>query len=216
MRHHLSVALFSGLLSVFASLPLNAEYHTLWEIGKSDQSSFEFHANPAEHILYRVGESDWTRDWPSQQRLGTSREIKFTLKDAPRGRFALRVSLLVRFANPDLQVEINGHRGLAFIRAQPLYSGDGGAWDDKTIILPTRYLVKGVNTLTLSSLVHKTPSGQTVTPGGPIRYDYLSLAQDATASYLSDDVQARVTPSMFYRRTESGELVEVVNVDLHF
>lgn len=216
MRHRLPVVLFGAVLLFFATPRLNAEYHTLWEIGKPDQSSFEFQANPAEHILYRVGESDWTRDWPSQQRLGTSREIKFTLKDVPRGQFALRVSLLVRFANPDLQVEINGHRGLAFIHAQPLYSGDGGAWDDKTIILPTQYLVKGTNTLVLSSLVHKTPAGQTVTPGGPIRYDYLSLAQDPSASYLSDAVQARVTPSIFYRRTESGELVEVVDVDLHF
>jgi hypothetical protein len=57
VRHRVSVVLFSAVL-FFSSLPLNAEYHTLWEIGKPDQSSFGFHANPAEHILYQVGESD--------------------------------------------------------------------------------------------------------------------------------------------------------------
>jgi hypothetical protein len=58
VRHRLPVVLFGAVLLFFATPRLNAEYHTLWEIGKPDQSSFEFQANPAEHILYRVGESD--------------------------------------------------------------------------------------------------------------------------------------------------------------
>lgn len=215
MPYRFYIVLFSALLLMSAQ-PLNAEYHVLWEIGKFDQSRFEFHASPAQHILYRVGESDWTRNWPSQQRLGTSYEIRFTLKDVPRGRFQLRASLLLHFANPDLQVEINGHRGLALIHAQPLYSGDSGAWDDKTIILPTQYLVKGTNSLVLSTVAHRTSGGQTVTPAGPILYDYLGLIQDKKAKYMSHEIQASVTPSMFYRRTAAGELVELVDADLHF
>ena len=214
MRYYYLVLLSALLL--LGARPLNAEYHTLWEIGKFDQSHLEFHASPAQHILYRVGESDWTRDWPSQQRLGTSYEIRFTLKDVPQGRFELRASLLLRVANPDLQIEINGHRGLALIHAQPLYAGDGGAWDDKTIILPTQYLVKGANTLVLSTVAHKTGGGQTVMPAGPILYDYLGLIQDASSTYVSDEMQASVTPSMFYRRTAAGELAELVTVALHF
>src|ERR1700761_3755495 len=108
MLYRLSVALF-GVLLVSAIQPANAEDHTLWEIGKPDQSAYEFHANSAEHILYRVGESDWSRDWPGQQRVGASYEIQFTLKDAPRGLFTLKAALLLRNENPDMQVEINGH-----------------------------------------------------------------------------------------------------------
>lgn len=214
MPHRLHVALFSALL-LFALQPAAAEYKTLWEIGKPDQSRFEFHASPAQHILYRVGESDWSRDWPSQQQLGTSYEIRFTLKDPPRGRFLLKTSLLVRYQNPDLRIEINGHPGLALIRAQPLYTGDGGAWDNKSIDLPTQYLVQGTNTLTLTPVPSKSPAGEPAVPGGAISYDYVGLVQDAGASYKSDDVQATVTPSIFYRRGTTG-LNEVVEARLYF
>ncbi|HXS11308.1 MAG TPA: polysaccharide lyase family protein [Acidobacteriaceae bacterium] len=215
MSYRFLVALCGALLWCVAR-PATAEYKTLWEIGKPDQSRFEFHASPAQHILYRVGESDWSRDWPSQQRLDTSYEIEFTLKDVPRGRFSLNASLLVHYQNPDLQVEINGHHGLVFIHAQPLYSGDGGVWDNKSIVLPTQYLVKGINTLVLTPVVHKSAAGTIVMPGGPMTYDYVSLAQDANAIYKSQDVQATVTPSIFYHRTEAGSLTEVVEAGLHF
>lgn len=214
MNCRLVVALLSTLL--FAHRTANAEDHAIWEIGKLDDSNLEFHAAPAQHIFYRVGESDWSQVWPGEQPLGMSYEIQFTLNDVPRGRFALREALLVRFANPDLQIEINGHHGLAFIQAKPHYGGNGGASVDKTIILPTQYLVKGTNTLVLSTSAHKTLAGETVAPGGPISYDYLSLIQDADAKSASDEVQATVTPSIFYHRTAGGALVEVVDANLHF
>ncbi|HEV2575571.1 MAG TPA: polysaccharide lyase family protein [Acidobacteriaceae bacterium] len=215
MLYRLSIALFVVLL--FAAVqPAKAEDHTLWEIGKPDQSSYEFHATPAQHILYRVGESDWNRDWPTLQRLGAAYEIQFSLNDAPRGRFELRAALLLRNENPDLQVEINGHRGLAIIHPQLFYNGNVGVWDNKSIVLPTQYLVKGTNTLVLTSVEHKRPTGETVTPGGPLYYDYLSLVQDPRAKYAKDEVEAAVTPSVFYRRAADGELVELVDADLHF
>lgn len=214
MSYRLFVALCSALLWC-VTRSATAEYKTLWEIGKLDQSRFEFHAGPAPHILYRVGESDWSKDWPGQQRLDTSYEIQFTLADVPRGRFALRASLLVPNQSPDLQIEINGHRGLSFIHAQPLYTGDGGAWDSKSIILPTQYLVKGTNTLVLTPVVHKSPAGQSVLPSGAIRYDYLALVQDADATYGSDEVEATVKPTIFYRGGPAG-LIEVVEASLHF
>lgn len=215
MSYRLIAALCSALLWCVAR-PATAEYKTLWEIGKPDQSRFEFHASPVQHVVYRVGESDWGRDWPSQQRLDTSYEIQFTLKEVPRGQFALRASLLVHYQNPDLQVEINGHRGLAFIHGEPLYTGDGGVWDNKSIVLPTQDLVKGTNTLVLTPVAQKSLTGQTVMPGGPMTYDYLSLVQDANATYKSSDVQVAVTPSIFYHRTADGGLTEVVDADLHF
>lgn len=215
VRDRLPYVLLSAML-ISAPLPSKAEVHTLWTIGKPDQSRFEFHAEPAQHIVYRVGKSDWAREWPTLQRLGTAYEIQFELKDAPRGRFALRTALLLPFASPDLQMEINGHRGLAFTSAQPLYSGDGGAWDDKTIVLPTQYLVKGTNTLVLSTVAHINGAGERVTPGGPLRYDYLSLTQDESAAYVADEVQATVTPSIFYRRTAAGKLVEAIEAKVHF
>ncbi|HZQ43596.1 MAG TPA: polysaccharide lyase family protein [Acidobacteriaceae bacterium] len=215
MPSRFSVALLGVLLAAVVQ-PARAENHTVWEIGKPDQSAFEFHAHPEQHIVYQVGESDWSRDWPGEQRLGTSYEIQFTLKDVPRGKFALRASLLVRFENPDLQIEINGHRGLAFIHPQLFYNGNVGVWDDKSIVLPSQYLVKGTNTLVLTSVEHKSPAGEKVTPAGPISYDYLSLVQDADATYTSDQVDAIVTPSVFYRRSAGGGLIELVEADLHF
>jgi hypothetical protein len=68
MHSRLVVALSSTLL--FVARTANAESHTIWEIGKLDDSRSEFHAAPAQHIFYRVGESDWSRDWPGEQRLG--------------------------------------------------------------------------------------------------------------------------------------------------
>lgn len=214
MPRRILFALLSAMLWA-AHQPARAEYKTLWEIGKPDQSRFEFHASPAEHILYRVGESDWSRDWPGQQRLDTSYQVQFTLKDSPRGRFELRAALLLPNQSPDLRIEINGHRGLTFLHPQPLYTGDGGAWDDKTVVIPTQYLVKGTNTLVLTPVVHRLPSGQSVMPGGAMRYDYVALVQDAEAAYKNNDVQATVTPSIFYCKGATG-LSEVVEATLHF
>jgi alpha-mannosidase len=214
MSYRLFVALCSALLCCGAR-SATAEYKTLWEIGKPDQSRFEFHAGAAERVVYRVGESDWSRDWPWQQRLDAHYEIQFTLKDAPRGRFALRASLLLPNQVPDLQLEINGHRGLAFIHAQPLYTGDGGAWDNKSIVIPTQYLVKGTNSLVLTPVAHKLPAGQAAVPSGAIRYDYLALVQDVDATYHGDDVEATVNPSIFYHDGPAG-LSEIVEASLYF
>ena len=38
---------------------------TIWQIGKYDRSSMEFSKTVHAHVLYQIGKSDWTKDWPS-------------------------------------------------------------------------------------------------------------------------------------------------------
>ena len=73
-------------------------------------------------MVYEVGKSDWSRDWPGQEQPGAAYEIRFNLDSEPQGVFDLKVSLLTRYLNPDLQIEVNGHKGLYYVRTQPLYT----------------------------------------------------------------------------------------------
>ena len=52
--------------------PLGAAEQTLWEIGKFDQSSAEFHRkvdfpNPNDNPIFTVGTGDPSKDWPRRQ-----------------------------------------------------------------------------------------------------------------------------------------------------
>src|SRR5580692_5934135 len=70
------------LLLPFATAAVSSQTRTLWEIGKFDQSSSEFSAAALDKALYRVGTSDWSRDWPGTQKAGSKYEIDFPLDGA--------------------------------------------------------------------------------------------------------------------------------------
>jgi hypothetical protein len=72
------------LLCLLALASASAEENTLWQIGKLDQSSMEFSPGPRDHVLYQSGKSNWAKDWPGEQRTGSTYEIVFNLGKAVR------------------------------------------------------------------------------------------------------------------------------------
>ena len=97
----------------------------IWQIGKFDDSSCEFHEGvPPQDPVFIVGKSDPAKDWYRAQS-GTSNgaagfrahpsTVKFELQQAPRGLYTLKFSLLVYSVRlPILGVSINSHGGRFF------------------------------------------------------------------------------------------------------
>lgn len=239
-----SVVAFSLLFSALA-VPVSAQTKTVWEIGKFDQSHTEFHPGARDHVLYEVGKSDWSRDWPDTQSVGSNYEILFNLGAAPKGTFTLKVGIQVwRPGVPALQMEINGHKGTYYLQPKLSYAfDDGEATSDPhysvqtlTILIPAKYMSAGPNHLILSYVDQPPPlaqsdhSGFSLTPPAPvssptslrpeigfsaIHYDALSMTNEAAQHYTAGAIQADVTPTIFYRM-EAGHLVEIVEAILHF
>src|SRR2546425_6956913 len=68
------LAIAAPLAWVAGVAPARAEEKTLWQIGNFDQSSEEFGSrirfgpSSAQAVpVYRVGRSDWKKDWPAFQ-----------------------------------------------------------------------------------------------------------------------------------------------------
>ena len=215
MNSLLSVLLSFGFTLLFLAAQAFGQARTVWEIGKFDQSSREFTDNARNRIVYEVGKSDWSRDWPGQEQPGSAYEIRFNLDSEPQGVFQLRVSLLTRYLNPDLQIEVNGHKGLYYVRTQPLYTGDTVSWDVMTIELPTQYLAKGANSMILEPVNPESAGGEKGVTAGAVFYDFVALTNDPNAEYSRSEVRADVTPTVFYRR-KNGRLVELVDAYLRF
>lgn len=215
-RYFAVFTLFAFLALAFAS-PASGQAKTLWQIGKLDHSAFEFHARQEANLVYDADKNDWAGNWPGTERVGAAYEIHFSLDAAPRGVFTLTVSLLAGDQQtPDLQLTLNGHKGVYFVRTQPLYilGGGGSTQAVLTIELPNQYLVKGSNSLVLTPVFASSP--QTAIPAvGELRYDFISLTDDSQARYDRHAVHADVVPTVFYRRTE-GKLLEVVDAYIRF
>ena len=215
MKRFFAVAIPFALFTFLFQMPAACQTRTLWQIGKFDQSSREFTESASNHVVYEVGKSDWSRDWPGQEQPGAAYEIRFNLDSEPQGVFDLKVSLLTRYLNPDLQIEVNGHKGLYYVRTQPLYTGDSASWDVMTFELPTEYLAKGANSLVLEPVNPESAGGEKGVLAGAVSYDFVALTNDANAEYSRSEIGADVTPTVFYRR-KSGRLVELVDAYLRF
>jgi hypothetical protein len=116
MKRVLSVSIFLTFFVSTSFLPALCQARTIWEIGKYDQSAAEFKGSQGDHVVYQVGKSDWAQDWPGEQRTGSTYEIQFNLDAAPQGAYLLKISLLTGYLRtPDMQVEINGHKGIYYV-----------------------------------------------------------------------------------------------------
>ncbi len=195
-RSHLLIMLLS------VAPGLRAADQILWEIGKFDQSSFEFNnnldemaakymADPQYSPVFVVGKSDPAKEWPAVQPGSQSREagakpypytIVFNLDQSLRGTYRLTVSVvLTRSRVPSLGVEINGHKGQFFFdRKMSYYPGDGGVdspvygGDQIEISLRASFLRTGENRLILTALDDPKDG-----PGDSwLNYDALRLAHD--------------------------------------
>lgn len=205
-----------GLFVSLAAVSGYSQSKTIWEIGKLDQSSSEFKARQSDRVTFQVGTSDWAQEWPSQEQTGASYEIRFNLASAPRGVFSLKLSLLTSVLRvPDMQIEINGHKGMFYVRSKQLDTGDRSVWDSLTIDFPAEYLAKGENSLTLTPVNTKAASTGSAPPTESIHYDFIGLTNDPRAKLPTNNVRAEVVPTIFYRHKD-GKLVELVEVYLKF
>ena len=218
MKRFLLVLSFLAFSALTLSWPATGQSTTLWELGKPDQSIIEFNAAPASHVVYRVGKSDWAKDWPGVQTSGSLYEIHFNLSAAPRGVYQLKVSALTSYPRtPALRIEINGHKGLYYLHPKPLYLADQRFRDADllTIALPAAYLKAGENILTLQVVDSEGSAPAASGPAQTVAYDFISLSSDPHTTYAKGAITADVIPTIYYRQ-ENGHLVEEVDAFLHF
>jgi alpha-mannosidase len=209
----LSGSIFLTLLVSTSFLPAVCQPKTLWEIGKYDQSAEEFKAAQSDHVVYQIGKSDWARDWPRWQRTGSTYEIQFNLDAAPQGAYLLKISLVTGYlGTPDMQVEINGHKGIYYVRSKPIYTANSALL---SIELPTKYMAKGENSVILSPVNAQVANAGSDAAVESIRYDFIGMTNDPHAKHSQGDLGAEVVPTVFYQQKE-GKLVELVDAYLRF
>ncbi len=206
------------LFLLFATTAVSAQMRTLWEIGKFDQSPSEFPTAARDQVLYRVGTSDWAKDWPSTQKAGSKYEIEFPLESAPRGSFVLNVSVFPYAISriPALHIAANGHEGTFYLDLKASYGPLNARQPSETlsIEIPAGYLHKGSNSFILSCIGAR-PSETEPHEAPGIRYDGLSLTNNPQTAKRNSAVSARVNPEIFYREKD-GHLYEVVDAILQF
>ncbi|HEY6292376.1 MAG TPA: polysaccharide lyase family protein [Terriglobia bacterium] len=230
MKNWLTTLLAAGgiITASISAKPLLAAEQTVWEIGRFDQSSEEFHAHgsfsdPHYNPVFTVGQSDASKDWPAEQPGSANPDagarphpytILFNLGGPPKGAYRLIVSVVLnRPRAPSLQVEINGKSGIFhFHREVSYYAGDGGVdspiygGSQIEMTLPTRALEAGENKLALTA-VDDPKDG----PGDSwLLYDALRLVADPDAK-PSRSTEVRIDPAIFYvnRNGALSELAEV-------
>ncbi|MGB8479673.1 MAG: polysaccharide lyase family protein [Acidobacteriaceae bacterium] len=211
---------------------------TLWQIGRFDHSSGEFHssfgvdyAKLSSDVDFVVGKStdrDWLRFQPGPAnglaggRLHPFR-IHFTLATSETKGDVLHVAVLYETPRLSaLKVDINGHSGNFFFHPELDYSA--GDWEgtfvpqtshaERTISIPSHWLQAGENILTLTAIdspAAPTPALGDIAPGiSGIVYDALAL-EHGPAEKLCRRLQLTAQPTIFYRSTPAGlqELVDV-------
>ena len=238
------LVLYPGLLFLFCCLfpsILRAASEKVWQVGTFDESSQEFNAggidysNPAQDPVFSIGKSDPAKDWYAYQPGSANGSagfrphpftVKFDLSNEPKGVFSLKVGLLTYSARlPRLQVEVNGHRGLFYLRPKLNYAGGDTnsvfipiySYDTVLAEFPARFLLKGSNSLVLTAIDEPAQRDDSYSAGignSGFAYDALELDNDPGAKYAAGRLTADVVPTIFYKTGESG-LVEVLDVFLH-
>ena len=210
-----------GLINLVTAPSCLASSDTLWHIGKRDNSAAEFAQEwfshgPRRPVIYRVGISQPSRDWPAVQPsdydpVGGYHDVPFTvlfrLNKEPRGTYVLRVHTFFNcLYYPDLEVEINGHKGVYFFEPKPIpvsspywkLSGNDLilATDNLEATIPASFLKRGENRLIL---VAKN--------GMHLQYDEVEFVRSQQRLPV---VEVRLTPTIFYRSTTgTPEVVEL-------
>ena len=210
----------------------------IWKIGDFNGSSGEFrsegidYSDPKSDPTYIVGKStnqDWYRFQPGPANGMTGSRlhpftIRFTLPEAPRGVYHLRIAMLYETPRLSfLKVDVNGHSG--FFYFHPKLDFRAGDWegtfvpqtstDEKTLAISGSLLKKGENVFVLTAMddpsVSQTSLGA-IAPGHTgLAYDALELTQDANVNDDAHAFSARIEPTIFYKSTSNG-LNEVVDV----
>ena len=199
-----------------------ASEQNVWRIGVFNGSSAEFGGSDAQPVVFTVGESKASQDWPGyEQALLPSakpspatepRTIRFRIDRLSRA-WRLHVSLLVEQPSvPILRVAVNGRVGDFYLHPK-LNNAMGDTVDafdpvyseaEVEIELPGSALHMGENSISLQALgEHKTD----VSDAG-LTYDAISL--DRISAYQAR-LTARLQPTIFYEQRD-GVLRERVDL----
>ena len=212
--------------------------HPIWKIGSFDHSSGEFrseginYADPKSDLVFIVGQSrdqQWYRFQPGPANGVTGGRlhpftIQFSLTEAPRGVFYLRIAMLYETPRLSfLRLDVNGHSGYFYFH--PRLDFHAGDWegtfvpqtstDEKTIAIPAAWLHRGENQFVLVAMDDPATAQNSlgaIAPGHTgLVYDALELVQHETESYDFQAFTAQVEPTIFYRQGATGvsELVDV-------
>jgi len=241
MKKIANAALAAILAGVSFPTLVYATDKTLWTIGIFDGSSAEFKSEGINYadaksdpafIVGRSTDKDWYRFQPGPANgIAGGRlhpfTIKFTLNDAPRGVYRLKLAILYETPRLSfLKLELNGHSG--FFYFHPKLDFRAGDWegtfvpqtsiDEKTVAIPAVWLHQGENTFVLTAMddpaTPQTSLGA-IAPGHTgLVYDALEFVQDDAEAHDVNAFSAQIDPTIFYRDTKSG-LVELVDVFLN-
>ena len=205
-----------------------AQSTTVWEIGKFDRSSLEFHArvnfhDPASNPIYTIGQSSPDKDWPAFQPGSEMKglggrphpyTILFNLDHPPKGLYRLIISVILQGPRiPNLSLSLNGKSGLVYFdRKLSYYPGDSSVDSpiygeaQVEITLPTPALRAGENKLVLTAVDDpKDGDGDSA-----LFYDALKLTQEP-ATKTSTAPQVAVEPTVLYTRKDN-QLYELIYV----
>ena len=238
MKNTVKAAMAALLAAAILPAVARATENTLWRIGTLDGSSGEFksqdinYADPKSDPVFVVGQSN-DRDWyrfqpgPANGMTGARAHpftIKFSLEDAPRGLYQLKIGILYETPRLSfLKLDVNQHAGYFYFHPQLDFRA--GDWegtfvpqtsvDEKTIAIPAAWLKKGENTFVLTAM-DDPAAGQmslgAIAPGHTgLIYDGLEFSQNDTDRYDSNAFTAQISPTIFYRETSAG-MREVVDV----
>jgi alpha-mannosidase len=200
----------------------SGQTQSVWQIGKFDESPFEFPRNKQDAVTFEAGKSNPEKDWPRRQDTGHPYSILFDLP-SPRGTYKLKISALIEQPRiPALRLEINGHTGTFFQHPKVSYSRSDFTYafdphesqSTLNIDLPLSFLKRGQNKLTITCVDDPpTPAGEEEIGG--ITYDARTLEQDSSASSSALKTQVDVQPTIFYRNGPGG-LNELVDASIRF
>ncbi|MEO6982833.1 MAG: polysaccharide lyase family protein, partial [Edaphobacter sp.] len=233
----MKLPLLCGVALAALALAAGAQQRTIWQIGQFDDSSREFHdsfgvdyASASSDVNYVVGKST-ARDWlrfqpgPANGRAGARLHpfrIDFTLKEAPRGTYVLKLAMLYETPRLSaLRVEVNGHAGVFTFAPKLDYAA--GDWEgtfvpqtshaERSIAIPAAWLRAGENTFVLTATDQPTTPQDSlgdIAPGlSGLVYDALALEQNPEEPYAEGKLAATAESTVFFRQKKDG-LSEVV------
>jgi len=157
---------------------------TLWDIGIADRDTHEFRDGGLAYtqwatfaklgdqsgLRYKVGISDWSRDWGYAQSGEAPWTVSFELAEKPAAAAVASLYIGLASAEVPLRVSLNG-LPIGVYRPEhpshaPIRLGSHGAFGEIRLKIPANFLKKGENHFEFAKESKK---------GGTIQYDYIRM-----------------------------------------
>ena len=216
------------VLTVLLASTVQGAEQVVWQIGRPDHSYMEFafardyqayaKAFGRRPVVFDVGRSDAGRDWPFIQpgpddhwspARAQPRTIRFTLPEAPRGVFTLRIEFadVHRQTPPRFMVAIGDRTGSFQLDPgggdESLSDPRAGKPQKLELTLPASYLKQGANEIRL-----------TCAEGSWVQYDAITLLNDKEGAMPPASIQSvSVRPTPLFIR-QGGEVRRAVEIDV--